>query len=141
MVKKIATGLVMSLISFFLVLSLTCFVLANGVMYFYFEVIILCIVFYIAYLIVIKSGRLKPWEYYLAVFALPMLVNVIIAAINWNLHKGTNYDAEPVGTKVVYSNLDNAVTAINNVGYYIIVFILHMIMFGIMRVIKKIRNK
>lgn len=141
MVNKIFTGLIMSIISFFLVFFLTCFVLANGVLYSYFEIIILYIVFYVAYLIVKKSGRLKPLEYYLAVFALPALVNVIIAVINWNIHEGIAYDAVPVGTTVVYAYLNNSMTAINNVGYYMVVFILHMVIFGIMKVIKMRRSK
>ncbi|MDF2905344.1 MAG: hypothetical protein K0R34_665 [Herbinix sp.] len=144
MFEKIITGLALAFASFCFVYFITCFVIANGVMYSYLEIIILCIVFYVTYLIVKKTGRLKPWEYYLAVFALPALVNVIIAVINWNIHNGIAYDAVPVGTTIVYPNLDNAVTAINNVGYYIVVFTLHMIMFGIMRVIKmkgKKKNK
>jgi hypothetical protein len=140
MVKKIIAGLIMLLISFFLVSFLTHFVLANGVLYSYFEIIILCIVFYIAYRIIRKTDSLKPWEYYIAVFAAPALINVAIAVKNWNIHNGNVYDAVPVGTTIVYTNLDNALTAINNVGYYVVVFIMHMIIFGIMRVIKMKRN-
>lgn len=136
--KKIITEFAMGLFSFLFVLFLTCFVLANGVIYACFELIILCIVFYVVYLITKKTNCLKSWEYYFAVFVIPALINVIIAIVNWYIHNGIAYETVPVGTtEIIYKYLYYAEVSINNVGYYFVVLVVHMIFFGIVKAIKK----